>query len=218
MWGASSVAAHYRRQVLCICAGSLSAVAASAAERSSSPSELSRRLPLAGWTGGADDLSLLELSGEDITAQVEPQERDGKISLRVSGARPFIAKPKRLKSLVLADSERTVLPGGFVMPLAAASDAEPPKLVWFRVTVAASPLPAPWSDSTQSYDTALSFGLKAPANSPAGLEPPGGVLIRFAFENATADDVLPITIDQPGIEHEKTVALRFRPTAAQPAG
>jgi len=41
-------------------------------------------------------------------------------------------------------------------------------------------------------------------------------VIRFAFENATAEELLPITLEQPGVEHEKTVALRFRPTAASP--
>jgi hypothetical protein len=179
--------------------------------------ESTRRLPLNGWSSGVADLKLLELSGEDITAQVDPQERDGKISLRVSNSQPFIAKPKRLSTLTLADGERTVLPGGFVMPLAANNaGAEAPKLVWFRITVSASPLPAPWSEARQSYDTALSFGLKAPANSPEGLEPPGGVMIRLALENATAEEVLPIRLDRPGIEHEKTIPLRFRPTSDSP--
>jgi len=224
MRGASSVAASYRRQLLSVYTGllitaGLGAVAF-AAEHTAPAAELPRQLPLAGWSSGVADLRLLELSGEDITNQLEPQERAGKISLLVSGARPFIAKPKQLQTLVLADSERTVLPGGFVMTLPAANSAAPnaeaQRLAWFRITVIASPLPAPWSEATQSYGTALSFGLKAPANSPAGLEPPGGVVIRFAFENATAEELLPITLEQPGVEHEKTVALRFRPTAASP--
>jgi len=224
MRGASGVAASHRRQLLSVYAGllitaGLGAVAF-AAEHTAPAAELPRQLPLAGWSSGVADLRLLELSGEDITNQLEPQERAGKISLLVSGARPFIAKPKQLQTLVLADSERTVLPGGFVMTLPAANSAAPnaeaQRLAWFRITVIASPLPAPWSEATQSYGTALSFGLKAPANSPAGLEPPGGVVIRFAFENATAEELLPITLEQPGVEHEKTVALRFRPTAASP--
>lgn len=223
MSGTGSVAASYCRHLFSVCAGLLATAAfgaaASAAEHASTGAPSGRRLPLNGWHSGVADLKLLELSGEDITSQVKPQEQDGKISLRVDGAQAFIAKPKRIQALVLADSERTVLPGGFVMPLranSAAPDAEAPKLVWFRITVSASPLPATWSEATQAYDTALSFGLKAPANSPAGLEPPGGVLIRLAFANATAEEVLPISLERPGIEHEKTVTLRFRPTAPSP--
>jgi len=227
MRGVHADRASRRAYALYVCTALLSAelpcLAAPGAARDGAESDGSRRLPLAGWSGGVHSLTLLDLAGEDISERLEPREQDGRVSLRVTGAEPFIAKPKQLQTLVLADSERTVLPGGFVVTVPAAAtraplDGEAPevKLVWFRITVGASPLPAPWNDPAQSYGTQLSFGLRSPANSPTGLKPPGGVLVRLAFDGATAEDVPPIVLDEPGIDHEKTIALRFRPTEPAP--
>jgi hypothetical protein len=181
--------------------------------------EGAHRLPLTNWTLGVRNLRLLDLEGRDITQRLEPLERDGVVTLRVTGVEPFIAKPRQLETVALADAQRSVLPGGFVVtvpdPLAAdaAGEAQRMKLVWFRITASASPLPALWDDRVEAYTTRLSIGLKAPPNAPEGLTPPAGVPVKLLFEGASSSEVAPFSLEEPGIENEKTLALEFRPSA-----
>jgi hypothetical protein len=130
---------------------------------------------------------------------------------------PFIAKPRRVEAVELSDAQRAVLPGGFVVPLpqgssGATGDALGVKLVWFRITASASPLPAPWDERVEAYTTALSVGLKAPADAPEGLKPPTGVPVKLLFDGASAADIPPLSLEEPGIDHERSVALQFRPS------
>jgi hypothetical protein len=173
------------------------------------------RTPLRGWKEGVQNLTLLDLQGNDITDQLAPLPEASGVSLAVPGGEQFVAKPKTIAQLPLTQGQRTVLPGGIVIPLSR-GPAAAPELVWFRLTVIASPLPAAFDARRQEYSTTLSFGLTQPPAAPANTKPERAIVVKLAFDGLRADDVPPIVLSEAGIEHEKTVTLSFVPTSDTP--
>lgn len=173
------------------------------------------RAPLRGWKEGVQNLTLLDLQGNDITDRLAPLPEPSGVSLAVADGAQFVAKPKTVAQLPLTEGQRTTLPGGIVVPLAR-GPGEAHELVWFRLTVIASPLPASFDAQRREYSTALSFGLTRPPAAPANAKPERPVVVKLAFDGVRAAEVAPIILDQTGIEHEKTVTLSFVPTSDAP--
>jgi hypothetical protein len=110
-----------------------------------------------------------------------------------------------------------MLPGGLVLPLSAAADrGGPTTTVWFRLFCSISPRPAPWNEGEGSYITKLKFTVRPTEGSPASIGLPFPVTVSLEFDGMTAREVPDFTITQAGLEHQKVVELRFRPSTAQP--
>jgi hypothetical protein len=174
-----------------------------------------RRVILEGWNESAENMKVSDLVGNDLTGRFEPRGEQGKVSIALSDSAQFVAKPKQIATLRLPEGERITLPGGIVMPRMGES-AAPTEVAWLRLTMLASPMPAPWDENARSYETELTFGLKRPASAPATAKPDAPVVIKVGFDGLTASALPPIVVEQPGLEHEKSVRLRFLPNSPNP--
>jgi hypothetical protein len=177
--------------------------------------ETSERAILNGWEGSLESLQLLDLEGRDVTATVQPRMDDGQITLGLTGPAQLVAKSREVATLSVPDAERIKLPGGIVVPTAPPAGGAR-KLAWLRLTLLASPMPAPWDRDAHEYATRLTFGLR-PSDESLGdvtLEKP--VTVKLGFEGLTGAEVPPFTIEAPGLDNEKTVELRFIPVSDTP--
>jgi hypothetical protein len=191
---------------------------------------LPRRAIVEGVSEPLQNLRITDLQGRDISAQVEARTESGKLTLDLAQPSAVVLKSKTIETIKAPRSGKIVLPGGAVVPLtgtvpsAGPTEAPPPpaptnvanKAIWFRLTLGASPTPAPWDEKAESYVTHLTFGLKRPegASPTVSLDQP--VIIKLAYKGLVAPETAMISIDGPGLENEKTIPLRFTPQSEKP--
>jgi hypothetical protein len=173
------------------------------------------RAILNGWQGSLESLQLLDLEGRDVTAIVRPRVDDGQITLGLTGSAQLVAKSREIATLTLANEEPIKLPGGIVVPTAT-PDGGPRKLAWLRLTLLASPMPAPWDHEAHEYATRLTFGLRPSDESLADVALDKPVTVKLGFEGLTGAEIPAFTIDAPGLDNEKTIDLRFVPVSDTP--
>jgi hypothetical protein len=175
-----------------------------------------RRAVVEGLTEPLQNLRITDLGGRDILTEVQPKSEGGKITLDLAEPRAVVLKSKDILTLKLPEKGRMVLPGGAIAPLTHAAAQGLEKAIWFRLTLAASPVPAPWDSPSNAYVTQLTFGLKRPDGAPATLKLDQPVIVKLGYQGLVASETPMISIDAPGIENEKTIALRFTPQSPRP--
>jgi hypothetical protein len=163
-----------------------------------------------------DELQITDLNGRDIAAQVQPRTENSRLTLNLAQPTAVVLKPKTVKILKAPTTGRIVLPGGAVVPRIGTAGEANDKAMWFRITLAASPMPAAWDSIQNSYTTVLTFGLKAPDGAPPTLRLEQPVIVKLAYDGLLAPETPIISLDAPGIENEKTVALHFKPSSKNP--
>jgi hypothetical protein len=177
-----------------------------------------RRAIVEGVAEPAQNLRITDLHGRDISAQVAAKTEDGKLTLNLAQPSAVVLKSKTIEKIRAPRTGKIVLPGGAVVPMTG-STATPnvaDKAIWFRITLGASPTPAPWDDKVGSYVTHLTFGLKKPDGAPPTVSLDQPVIIKLAYKGLIAPETAMISLDGPGLENEKTVPLRFTPQSENP--
>lgn len=183
---------------------------------------VSRRTAVEGLKEPVENLRITDLSGQDISAQVAARSEGGRLTLDLPHSTAVVLRPKNIPTIRAATSERMVLPGGAVVsptrtpPTTPENPAALEKAKWFRVTLATSPMPAPWDLRADGYLTQLTFGLKRPDDAPPDLKLDQPVIVKLAYKGLIAPELAMISLDAPGLENEKTVALRFVPQTPNP--
>ena len=176
-----------------------------------------RRAVISGLTEPLENLKIVDLAGRDISGQAKARTEGGKVTVDFAHDKSIVLKPKTISTLAVPTGARMTLPGGVIVPHALPpTPAVAQKSNWFRLTFAASPMPAPWDDPTHGYITNLTFGLKRPDDAPATLSLGEPVIVKVNYQGLTAADSISLTIEGAGLEHEKTVALHFNPQSAKP--
>ncbi len=171
-----------------------------------------RRFELKGWKGDLNQTRITDLAGNDIASYLVPKSEGGVMTL-AQPTRPFIIKSKTPALVRLVEHADTVLPGGLVV---ATNGSEATSAVWFRLVCSLSPRPAPWNEGEADYVTQMKFAVSPTAGSPASVTLPAPVTVSLEFDGMVAKDVPDFTITQAGLEYQKTVELRFRPSTSQP--
>lgn len=198
----------------CLLAG---AACAGAAERPGTAAGAGRRLAIEGLNEPAANVKVSDFAGRDLTAEFKPETRDGRVTVDLTRPEQFVVKPRQIATMAIATQGPITLPGGVVVPLVEGPDASrPAKNAWFRLTFAASPMPAPWDGESDGYVTRLTFGLKRPPQLPASIQLAQPVIVKLGYEGLTGPELPPLAIEAAGLEHEKTIELRFQPRTAQP--
>jgi hypothetical protein len=175
------------------------------------------RLQVEGLRDAPADVRLTDLQGNDVSARLQPQAEAGTLSVSLASPEPFIAKSNAVKQVTVSRPVKVTLPGGVVMPLVAAPDGDQaPKMTWFRPTLLPSPMPAVWDEVAREYVTHLTFGIERNAGAPATLTLDQPVIFKLGYEGLTARDISAVVIDGSGLEHEKTIELRFLPRTPHP--
>ncbi|HTO03957.1 MAG TPA: hypothetical protein VL069_09660 [Opitutus sp.] len=177
-----------------------------------------RRAIVEGLAEPVQNLRLMDLQGRDISGQVEARVENGKVTLNLAQPSAVVVKSKNVQTLVVPPEGKIVLPGGALVPLSASTGTtgELPKAIWFRLTFAASPMPAPWDEEEGTYLTLLTFGLKRPDSAPPTLSLDQPVIVKLAYQGLVAPEIAMISLDAPGLENEKTIPLRFTPQSEKP--
>jgi hypothetical protein len=202
---------HPRPQRFVLLAITLAAATAGAQPRAP------RRLTLEGLHAAPAEVKLTDLKGNDLSGELQPRAEGAALSVSLARPGPFIAKPSAVKQVALTRSERVTLPGGVVMPLVAAPDGSTPaKMTWFRPTLLPSPMPAVWDEATREYVTRLTFGIERKSDAPVTLILDQPVIFKLGYQGLTARELPPVIIDGAGLEHEKTVELRFQARTPHP--
>jgi hypothetical protein len=161
---------------------------------------------------------LTDLGGHDVSAELQPRREGDTVSVSLAHPGPFIVKSREVGHVAADGSHKLTLPGGVVMPLVAAADGSghPPSMTWFRPTLLPSPMPAVWDESSGEYVTRLTFGLERKSDAPVTLALEQPVMFKLGYEGLTARDLEPVVIDGSGLDHEKTIELRFLPRTPHP--
>lgn len=177
-----------------------------------------RRAIVEGIVEPVQDLRLMDLQGRDISSQVEARVENGKVTLNLAQPSPVVLKSRNLQTIAIPAERKITLPGGAVVPLppTTGTAGEIPKAIWFRLTFAASPMPAPWDEKDGGYLTYLTFGLKRPDGAPPTLSLDQPVIVKLAYQGLVAAETAMISLDAPGLENEKTIPLRFTPQSEKP--
>jgi len=175
-----------------------------------------RRFVLKGWKGDLNQTRITDLAGNDIANYLVPKSENGVMTL-AQPTRPFIIKSKTPALVTLVEQADTVLPGGLVVaPSPGPNASGAASAVWFRLVCSLSPRPAPWNEGETEYVTQMKFAVNATAGSPPSVTLPAPVTVSLEFDGMVAKNVPDFTITQAGLEHQKTVELRFRPSTSQP--
>jgi hypothetical protein len=175
-----------------------------------------QRFTLKGWKGEIKDAWIVDLAGNDIAGILAPKTENGAVTMALP-IRPFVIKSRLPQAVAWDAQSETMLPGGLVLALSAAPDrGGPAKAIWFRLFCSVSPRPAPWNESSGTYVTEMKFTVRATEGSPPSVALPYPVAISLEYDGMTAQDIPNFTIEQAGIEHQKVVELRFRPSTLQP--
>lgn len=166
------------------------------------------------------ELRVLDLDGQDVAARLHARAEGRRLSVAVANTTPFIVKPRAIPRITPA-AHKFTLPGGLITPVVTAPETDDPlRAAWFRVTLAPSPVPAVWNSTDNRYTMKLTFGVNlvtgAVGASAAALRLQRPVTLKFGYEGMTADELAPVTIEAHGLEHEKTVELRFVPSTPSP--
>ncbi len=176
-----------------------------------------RRAIVEGLTEPIQNLKVTDLAGRDIAAEVEPRTDRGVVTMNLGVQKPIVLKPRTIGTVVLKANERLVLPGGVIVPHAPQPEGGGAvKPAWFRLTLASSPMPAPWDPQLGRYVTRLTFGLRRPDTVPSTLNLAEPVIVKIDYQGLTATETATVTIEAPGLENEKTVDLHFTPLTAKP--
>lgn len=174
------------------------------------------RFALKGWKGELKDAKIIDLAGNDISGILAPKTDGGLLTL-AQPMRPFIVKTRTPQAVALGTHGETMLPGGMVLALSPAPDGGgPTTAIWFRLFCSISPRPAPWDEALGNYVTRIKFVVRPTEGSPASVALPHPVAVSLEFEGMIARDVPDFTITQAGLENQKEVELRFRPSTSQP--
>jgi hypothetical protein len=162
----------------------------------------------------AQRLRVTDLAGREITDQTRARrtEADAAIVLASPANQPFIVRVDQIESIRLPrDQQRVPLPGGMVIPAAPGG-----REMWLQLTFGASPVPVVWDPELRRYRTKLWFGLRASDHAPRDLTPPEPVPVRINFQGLTAEEVAPLHLERPGLDHELGLDFPFLPTTANP--
>jgi hypothetical protein len=173
------------------------------------------RLLIEGLRDTLNNVRITDRNGRDITSAVEARVEESGISV-LARHEPLIVKPRRIETIEPDPANRVVLPGGMVIGPTGGAAPGGNKAVWYRLTLLASPLPAPWEPASGEYVTKLSFGLRRPAELPAQLPTGEPVVVRIGFDGLAAEEPPPLTLTAAGLEHEQSVTLRFQVLTAAP--
>jgi hypothetical protein len=185
---------------------------------------LPRRAVVEGISEPVQNLRITDLQGRDISAQVAARTESGKLTMDLAQPSAVVLKSKSIETIKAPKSGKIVLPGGAVVPITPTAGVigspDPTnianKAIWFRLTLGASPTPAPWDDKADSYVTHLTFGLKRPDGAPPTVSLDQPVIIKLSYKGLLAPETAMISIDGPGLENEKTIPLRFTPQTENP--
>lgn len=173
------------------------------------------RFTLKGWKGELKDARMIDLAGNDITGLLAPKTERGVVTM-AQPQHPFVMKTRTPQAVALNEQNDTMLPGGLVLALSPGPDhGGPANVFWFRLFCSISPRPAPWDNTGGNYVTKMKFTVRPTEGSPVS-ELPYPITVSLEFEGMTAQDVPVFTIDQAGLEHQKVVELRFKPSTMQP--
>lgn len=175
-----------------------------------------RRVVVGGWSRTLADTVITDLAGRDISTLLAPKLEERGVSVALA-TEPFVMKPREVQLVGLSDPNGTVLPGGLVLPLSPGPDhGGVATAAWFRLAVSASPRPAPWQEVAGDYVTQVKFAVRLSPGAPPTLHLPQPVDISLDFDGMTGPAIAPFSITDIGLAHERSVDLRFRPSAAQP--
>ena len=154
-----------------------------------------RRAIVNGLTLPVHELRITDLAGQDISAQVDAKSVDGKLSVDIAQPSAVVLKPKDISTMAVPTHGKLTLPGGAVVPLTGPDTAGVlNKAQWFRLTFAASPMPASWDEKAGSYLTQLTFGLQRPADAPASLTLGQPVVVKLGYQGLTAPETTMISL------------------------
>lgn len=174
------------------------------------------RFTLKGWKGDLTEAKITDLAGNDIAGILAPQTVGEKTTM-AQPTQPFVIKSRKPPLVALNAINETMLPGGLVVALSPAPDGGgAATAVWFRLFCSISPRPAPWDETESSYVTRMKFTVRPTEGSPPSLMLPSPVTVSLEFDGMTAREVPDFVITQAGLEHQKVVELRFRPSTLQP--
>jgi hypothetical protein len=192
-----------------------------AATSRASPVLPPRRAAVEGLNEPVANLRITNLNGQDISEAVAPRSEGGRLTLNIPRSSAIVLRPKTIPTIRATPATRMVLPGGAVVapepsPTSPQDPATLDNAKWFRVTLATSPMPAPWDAQADGYVTQLTFGLKRPDGAPPDLKLEQPVIVKLAYRDLIAPEVAMISLDAPGLENEKTVALHFVPQSPTP--
>ena len=175
-----------------------------------------QRFVLRGWKSDLKDTRVIDLAGNDISGLLAPKTENGAVTM-AQPIRPFVMKSRVPQSVALNGQSDTILPGGMIMAWSPqAEHGGPVKAIWFRLFCSVSPRPAPWDASESNYVTEIKFTVRPTEDSPASINLPHPVTVSLEFDGMTAQDIPTFTIEQAGLEHQKVIPLRFRPSTMQP--
>ncbi|TVR54541.1 MAG: hypothetical protein EA425_01705 [Puniceicoccaceae bacterium] len=157
-------------------------------------------------------LRVTDTAGQEITEQTRARFDDAAVVLAAPRAEPFIVRLDHVEQVALPrDGQRIPLPGGMVLP-GAAGERE----MWLQLTFGASPIPVVWDPDQRRYRTKLWFGLRASDHAPGDLASPEPVPVRINFVGLTAEEVAPLRLERPGLDHEQGLEFHFLPTTEKP--
>jgi hypothetical protein len=175
-----------------------------------------RRFTLKGWKGDLKETWFTDLSGNDIASILTPKSSGGMVTLS-EPTRPFIVKPKATQLVALNERADTILPGGLVVAHSDGSGGSgAASAIWFRLVCSLSPRPVPWNQDDGDYVAQMKFAVRPTDGSPASVTLPAPITVSLDFEGMVAKDIPNFTITQAGLEHQKVVELRFRPSTMRP--
>ncbi len=175
-----------------------------------------QRFALKGWQGDLKNARMLDLAGNDISGLLAAKTEGEAITL-AQPMQPFVMKTRTPQKVALSEQSETMLPGGLVLALSPGPDhGGPTKAIWFRLFCSISPRPAPWSESAGSYVTQMKFTVRPTEGTAATIALPHPITVSLEFDGMTAQEIPTFTIDQAGLENQKVVELRFKPSTMQP--
>lgn len=190
---------------------------AEAAQVSPPARRTTRRIAIEGLDEPLANWRVSDFDGRDLSAELLPERTSGGVTVALDRPKQFVMKPRSIATLASPERGRLTLPGGVVVPLAGSNGGfASGGAAWFRLTFEASPMPAPWDLKAAGYVTRLTFGLRRPPQVDETVQLDRPVIIKLSYEGLTADELPALAIDAPGLEHEKTVELRFKPSTSAP--
>lgn len=171
-----------------------------------------KRIILKGWKGELKDARMIDLDGNDISALLAPKTEGGSVTM-VPSMKPFIIKMRLPQKVAFSEQRETLLPGGLVQTITTGNHT---KVVWFRLFCSISPRPAPWIERSGNYVTQMKFTVRPTEGTAPSLALPYPITVSLEFDGMIAPNIPTFTIDQAGLEHQKVVELRFKPSTMQP--
>ncbi len=174
------------------------------------------RVRVEGLADQLNNVRITDLSGREVAGELDPQ-RDGAAVLLRARTEPLLVRMRAIQELEPVTGQKVVLPGGMIVPTRRPDGTPSDQAAWYRLTMEASPLPAPWEPGAGEYQTTLRFGLRRPPELPAELPEGQPVVVRVALDGlASTVEIEPLTLERAGLEFEKPLLLRFRVLTENP--